>query len=208
MSLIEDGQAFVEHVDFSTKQRENLSDKGQAMPGGGFPIRNRADLKRAIQAYGRAKNKAAAKTWIIKRAKALNATDLLPEGWLEQNAEHMTSVEDILEHYGTKGMRWGVRKRRNEKDRAKQFKGGTGSKKSDPLKDLSDKELREILNRMQMEQQYKSLTSGRNGNSRGQDAVRAGASFAAGIATNVARQQITNAVNAQVAKALTARRSK
>jgi hypothetical protein len=51
------------------------------MPGGGFPIRNVSDLKNAIQAYGRAKNKPAAKAWIIRKAKELKSTDLLPEAW-------------------------------------------------------------------------------------------------------------------------------
>jgi hypothetical protein len=69
--------------DFSDKERQNLADKKQAMPGGAFPIRNVADLKNAISAYGRAKDPAAAKAWIIKRAKALGATAmaLLPEDW-------------------------------------------------------------------------------------------------------------------------------
>jgi hypothetical protein len=57
------------------------------MPHGGFPIENTADLKRAIQAVGRAKNPAAAKAWIIKRAKALGASDMLPDGWNVQESE-------------------------------------------------------------------------------------------------------------------------
>lgn len=153
----------IEHLDFGAKKREELADKGQAMPGGGFPIRNVADLRRAIQAYGRAKNKPAAKRWIIKRARALNATDLLPEGWGQnEEAGHVLTVDEFLEHYGVKGMRWGVRKRRDEGERAKKF-GGKGRRKSgtqeSPLKNLSDKELREIVNRMNLEQQYARLTT-------------------------------------------------
>jgi hypothetical protein len=67
--------------EFSQKQRDNAADKGQAMPDGSFPIKNKEDLKNAVQAYGRAKNKAAAKKHIIRRAKALGATDELPENW-------------------------------------------------------------------------------------------------------------------------------
>jgi hypothetical protein len=73
-----------EHVmakEFSPEQRKGLADKKKAMPGGGFPIENKSDLANAIKAYGRAKNKAAAKAHIIRRAKALGATDMLPEGW-------------------------------------------------------------------------------------------------------------------------------
>lgn len=69
-------------AEFSDKQREKLAGKKQAMPGGGYPIRNVSDLKNAIQAIGRAKDPAATKAWIIKRAKALGAEDLIPEGWV------------------------------------------------------------------------------------------------------------------------------
>ena len=66
---------------FTDKERSDLADKDQAMPDGSFPIRNVSDLKNAIQAYGRAKNKVAVKAWIIRRAKALGQSDLLPEEW-------------------------------------------------------------------------------------------------------------------------------
>jgi hypothetical protein len=65
----------------STADREKAAKKGQALPEGGFPIKNRADLKKAVKALGRATNKAAAKRHIIKRARALNALSDLPESW-------------------------------------------------------------------------------------------------------------------------------
>ncbi len=43
------------------------------MKDGSYPIRNKADLKNAVQAYGRADNKAAVKKWIKRRAKATGA---------------------------------------------------------------------------------------------------------------------------------------
>lgn len=52
-----------------------------AMRDGSYPIRNKADLKKAIQAFGRAKNKSAAKKHIISEAKKLGATSLLPDHW-------------------------------------------------------------------------------------------------------------------------------
>lgn len=63
------------------EQRQALAKNGQAMPDGSYPIRNRADLAHAIKAIGRAKNKAATRAWIIQRAKALDAVDLIPASW-------------------------------------------------------------------------------------------------------------------------------
>jgi hypothetical protein len=68
--------------DWKPPAREKAEGKGQAMEGGSFPIKDAADLKRAVKAYGRAKDKAAAKAHIIKRAKALKLTNELPEGWV------------------------------------------------------------------------------------------------------------------------------
>ena len=61
--------------------RRRLAKKGQARPDGSFPIPNVAYLKKAIQAYGRANDKAGAKAHIISRARALGRTDLLPDSW-------------------------------------------------------------------------------------------------------------------------------
>lgn len=73
--------------EFSADQRKKMADKGQTMSGGGFPIANESDLKNAIQAIGRASDPAAAKAHIIKRAKALGLTRLLPDGWLDSMSE-------------------------------------------------------------------------------------------------------------------------
>ena len=67
--------------DFTQVQRQRLAARNRAMPDGGFPIRNVSDLKNAIRAYGRAKNKPAVKKWIKKRARQLGREDLLPENW-------------------------------------------------------------------------------------------------------------------------------
>lgn len=82
---------------FSEKQRDSLAGSGAAMSDGSFPIRNKADLKNAVQAFGRAKDKPAAKSHIIKRAKALGATELLPEGWLTQEKEVSDESNQKLE---------------------------------------------------------------------------------------------------------------
>lgn len=72
---------------------------------------------------------------------------------------NQSEVGEFLDHHGVKGMKWGVRKRRNESKRGKTF-GGGGKKKADvpDVKDIPDKELQQIVNRMNMERQFKSLT--------------------------------------------------
>jgi hypothetical protein len=63
------------------EKRKEAATKGEAMEDGSFPIHDKTDLKKAITAYGRAKNPAKAKKHIIKRARALNATADLPDDW-------------------------------------------------------------------------------------------------------------------------------
>src|SRR5579859_2030712 len=65
----------------SSKERDKLADEGKAMPDGSYPIANAKDLSNAVQAYGRAKNKAKVKAHIKQRAKALGREDLLPDTW-------------------------------------------------------------------------------------------------------------------------------
>ncbi len=68
-------------ADFPADERKRLAGQGQALPDGSFPIRNKSDLSNAVQAFGRAKDKGRAKSWIIRRAKALGATSALPDSW-------------------------------------------------------------------------------------------------------------------------------
>ncbi|WP_328277027.1 hypothetical protein, partial [Sphingobium sp.] len=67
--------------DVSDKERAALAEQGHAMNDGSYPIASVQDLQNAVQAFGRAKNKAAVKRHIIRRAKALKATDRLPADW-------------------------------------------------------------------------------------------------------------------------------
>lgn len=90
----------MEKRDFSSDERKKDAKSGAALPDGSFPIENRADLKNAIRAIGRAKDKAKAKAHIIARARALGATDMLPEDWRgsTKKADDMNEIEgDSLE---------------------------------------------------------------------------------------------------------------
>lgn len=74
------------------EQRKKLADEGKAMPDGSFPIASVEDLRNAIQAIGRAKDPAAAKAHIKKRARDLGQEALIPEGW-------STWVDEAWDHF-------------------------------------------------------------------------------------------------------------
>lgn len=73
-----------------TDTRKKLAKSGKAMPdsegsGGRFPIRNRSDLAKAIKAVGRAKGgeegRRKVRRFIIRRARALNLSNMIPDSW-------------------------------------------------------------------------------------------------------------------------------
>jgi hypothetical protein len=75
-------------------------------------------------------------------------------------------INNIIEHYGTKGMKWGVRKDRK----------GSGKRKSARAvaKGLSDEELKARVDRLNTEKRYVELVEGKGGSSttgRGRKAV-------------------------------------
>lgn len=71
----------IDKRDFSTTERDKLAEKHEAMPDGSYPIKTTGDLKNAIQSIGRANNREAVMAHIKRRARALGATAMLPEGW-------------------------------------------------------------------------------------------------------------------------------
>lgn len=86
---------------FTADQRKTAAKKGAAMPDGSFPILTEQDLKNAIHAIGRAKDPAAAKTHIKKRARALGLTDLLPDDWRDDSPRDSLLIraakDDVIE---------------------------------------------------------------------------------------------------------------
>lgn len=79
LQLFEDFE--VNERNFSSDKRKELASDGKALSDGSFPIVNTQDLKNAIKSAGLSKNKARAKKWIKKRAKALGKIDLIPDSW-------------------------------------------------------------------------------------------------------------------------------
>jgi hypothetical protein len=71
-----------------------------------------------------------------------------------------TAVSDFLAHYGVKGMRWGKRGASKEgpSDDAARSAALRARAKTSKVKALSNKELQEAINRMNLEQQYKRLS--------------------------------------------------
>jgi adenine-specific DNA methylase len=86
--------AMTDYAVISPKIREKLAKEGKALKDGSFPIRNVPDLKNAIKAFGRAKDKDAAKKHIIKRAKELQRYyDLIPEEWRSKRYKAASNEE-------------------------------------------------------------------------------------------------------------------
>lgn len=78
---------------YSEDQRSSMAKRGFALPDGSYPIKDGTDLRNAIQAYGRAKDKEAAKAHIIKRAMALGMEDLIPMNWVPKKVRDKFSDE-------------------------------------------------------------------------------------------------------------------
>ncbi len=72
----------IEEKRFYTRARRmDYAKRGLALPDGSYPIRDVGDLRNAIQAYGLGKDREAAKRHIMKRARSLGRTDLIPDNW-------------------------------------------------------------------------------------------------------------------------------
>lgn len=110
------------------------------------------------------------------------------------------NFEDVLTslfHYGVKGQKWGRRRTRAQIDAdsadvsaVKTAKSKISSNKTTDV--LSNKELRDVVNRMQLEKQYRELTSG---NQASKTRLAKGKKEVGNILANVARQQAARVVN-------------
>ena len=81
---------------YDDETRDKMAEAGEARSDGSFPIADEDDLKNAIQAYGRAKDKEAAKAHIMKRAAELGMEDMIPEDWSEKEEDMMDDEEEDI----------------------------------------------------------------------------------------------------------------
>lgn len=78
---ITDPLAFQQRREFSRQKRKKLAKSGKALPWGGYPIENCTDVKNAVQAIGRAKDRSRTIAHIKKHAKRLGCSHLIPKKW-------------------------------------------------------------------------------------------------------------------------------
>jgi hypothetical protein len=106
-------------------QRRMYAKAGIAMPDGSYYIRPDYpdDLPHAIASVGRAtgsngvsdeEQRNAVRCHIMKRANALKRSDEIPPSWNSDGTLKHMDVDDILEHFGVKGMHWGVHHTKEE----------------------------------------------------------------------------------------------
>ena len=73
----------------SAEDRRSMASEGIAMPNGDYPIPDKEHLKSAIHLVGRSKTYSTGQVrrHVIRRAKALHATNLLPKKWTQSKKE-------------------------------------------------------------------------------------------------------------------------
>ena len=78
--------------------------------------------------------------------------------------EYEENYDDFLQHYGVLGMKWGHRKARSNASSNKKPKSTKNTTTSKPKpkpkqtqRELSDEELRAVINRMRLEREYADL---------------------------------------------------
>lgn len=99
-------------------------------------------------------------------------------------------MNNYLKHYGVLGMKWGVRRKRTS---TISTTNSTSRKKS--VSELSDEELKRIINRHNLEKQYKQITAKQKS---------AGAKFVTDVVSNAAKQTATTYTAKYMAKGMEA----
>lgn len=123
----------------------------------------------------------------------------------DYTATGAAAVDDIL-HFGVKGMKWGVRKKRGSSSSsgkgdgkplspdAERAKGHKTVAKKHGTDALGNKELQELVTRLNLEQQYSRLTTQNRS---------AGKKFVTDLLANVGKQQVTKLASDALGKQVT-----
>jgi uncharacterized membrane protein YkoI len=84
---------------YSEDERMEMAKGGMALPDGSYPIKDEEDLKNAIMAYGRAKDKSKAMAHIKKRAMELDKEDMIPESWTSEKPNEKVLLDDEAKEF-------------------------------------------------------------------------------------------------------------
>lgn len=108
------------------------------------------------------------------------------------------TLEDVMEHYGVKGMHWGVRKRRSAdsgptSSDATKAKQHATTVKTHGTKALTNQELQQLVTRMNLEQQFTTLHQK-------QKKENPAAKFAKELLLQVGKEQAGKLAREQIAK--------
>ena len=99
-------------------------------------------------------------------------------------------VDDFLAHYGVKGMKWGVRRSESQladaSDDAKRASSHRSKAKASGSAALSNKEMQELVTRLNLQQQYTRLTSSPSKLALSQNKVKAVLAVGATVNTAIA----------------------
>lgn len=164
---------------YNAKQRREMAKLGQALPDGSYPIKTRKDLENAISlvGLGNAPDKVI-KDHIIKRARAIDALSMIPPKWM--GSEDMKQSDD-LEHFGVRGMHWGIRKDRStgraKKPRPVSADHRQATKvrskiKTSGLSSVSNKDLKFLNERTQAEKKFSELSRQTSTIARGHESAK------------------------------------
>lgn len=110
-------------------------------------------------------------------------------------------MENELYHFGIKGMKWGIRRYQNKDGSltAAGKKRYSDSSIDNEIKNLTDQELRDRINRLNLEKQYRDLTT-----PSGQKQVNKGKQFVTSVletsGKNIATQLVTYGMGTAVNK--------
>jgi len=203
-------------LNYTVDQRKAMAKAGMALPDGSYPIKTRQDLKNAIHLVRQGNTPTSdVKAFCIKRAKALHAMDMIPPSWLDSGVMKQSDpVDAVLSHFGIKGMKWGVRRsasgaRRPTSTDAKRVAAVKAKVQTHGRQSVSNKQLKDLVNRMNLEQQHANLSRQSSSFTKGHEriknilAVAGTASAAFALASSPMGKALRSALKSGLAKAAT-----